>query len=137
MADSRPAMVFYEAPHRIVEMLDDLVDVFGAERRITLGRELTKRFESIHESTLGETAQWTKDDSDRQRGEFALVVEGAAEKKEDVLSDADEMMLARLLQELPASRAARVAADLSGRSRSLFYQRALALAEGGGDAEGD
>ena len=127
----RAALVFYEAPHRIVETIDDLVVVFGGERRVTLGRELTKRFESIHETTLGALREWIVADADRQRGEFALVVEGVAKKTDATLDDDDHRMLDRLLRELPASRAARVAADISGKPRDAYYRRALEVRDPG------
>ena len=125
LADAPQAFVFYEAPHRIVELLDDLAACFGGERRITLGRELTKRFESIHESTLAEAVQWTAGDPDRQRGEFVLIVEGAHVKAEDSLTPVDRKTFELLLAELPASRAAKLAADLTGKPRASFYQIAL------------
>ena len=131
----RAALVFYEAPHRIVETIDDLVTVLGAARRVTLGRELTKRFESIHETTLGALREWVGADTDRQRGEFALVVEGVAERTDTTLDDDDHRMLDRLLLELPASRAARVAADISGKPRDAYYRRALAVRNPGSNDE--
>ena len=131
----RAALVFYEAPHRIVETIDDLVAELGGDRRVTLGRELTKRFESIHETTLGALREWIVADSDRQRGEFALVVEGVAEKTDTMLDDDDHRMLDRLLLELPASRAARVAADISGKPRDAYYRRALEVRDPGSQDE--
>ncbi len=125
---SKSALVLYEAPHRIVETIDDLVAVLGADRRVTLARELTKRFETIHASTLGQMREWIGGDADRQRGEFALVVDRAPELPDNGLSEADEQMLARLLDELPPTRAARVAADISGKPRDAFYRRALEIA---------
>ena len=127
MRDARPALMFYEAPHRIVEMLEDLATVFGGERRITLGRELTKRFETVHEATLAGMNEWINADPDRQRGEFVVIVEGAPEASDDSLNSADLQMLEKLVAELPPSRAARVAADISGKPRAAFYQRAMEL----------
>ena len=134
MTGSHPAMVFYEAPHRIVEMLEDVAATFDGARRITVGRELTKRFESIHESTLAEIVEWIQADPDRQRGEFSLIVEGAPPQRDaSGLTTDDVGMLERLMRELPASRAAKVAADLSGKPRSEFYR--LALERSGNDGD--
>ena len=131
MATASPALVFYEAPHRIVAMLGDLADRLGASRRITIGRELTKRFESVHETTLGGAVEWIAGDPDRQRGEFALIVEGAPVVEQSAPDASDLRLLKMLLEELPASRASRLAADLTGKPRRTFY--ALALEAGRGD----
>lgn len=128
LRDSHAALIFYEAPHRIVAALGDLVERLGAGRRVTLGRELTKRFETVHESTLADTLEWLTADTDRQRGEFVLIVEGAAAVAERTIDDADIRLLELLLRELPASRAARVAAEITGKPRSAFYERTIAAA---------
>ncbi|MEP7083730.1 MAG: 16S rRNA (cytidine(1402)-2'-O)-methyltransferase [Betaproteobacteria bacterium] len=125
LRDSHAALVFYEAPHRIVAALGDLVERLGGTRRVTLGRELTKRFETVHESTLADGLEWLTADTDRQRGEFVLIVEGAAAIDERAINDADIRLLELLLRELPASRAARVAAEISGKPRSAFYERTI------------
>src|SRR6185369_15937904 len=80
--DAAPAQVFFETPHRIVESLADLAEVLGRDRRITIARELTKRFENVHETRLGDAIEWIAADDDRQRGEFVLIVAGAAPRGE-------------------------------------------------------
>ncbi|SIT51314.1 putative methyltransferase [Paraburkholderia piptadeniae] len=119
------AMVFYEAPHRIVETVQALADAFGGERRLLIGRELTKLHEGLHRCTLAEGPKWLEEDANRQRGEFVLVVEGAhvdAEGEHD-----HDAMLGLLLEELSVSSTARIAAALTGASRNALYTRALAL----------
>ena len=71
-------LIFYEAPHRVIECIDDLAAVFGSSRNIVIARELTKLFESIHRITLGEAAAWLAEDTNRLKGEFVFVVDGAA-----------------------------------------------------------
>lgn len=119
-------LVFYEAPHRVAETLRDLAEVFGADRPAVLARELTKKFETVRDGTLAELAGWVASDADQQRGEIVLVVGGA---EEDVAaSDAEaERVLRVLLDEMPSSRAAAVAARITGQRKNLMYERALAL----------
>jgi len=117
------ASVFYEAPHRIVETVADLAAVFGPERGLFLGRELTKRFETLWSGPLAAGLDWLQADANQQRGEFVLVVEAAPSAPE---SDAEaRRLLDVLLEELPASQAARLAARISGQKKNALYDLAL------------
>ena len=69
-------LVFYEAPHRVVESVESMVAVFGGGRRIGIARELTKLFEQVHVCRLAEAGAWLQQDEDHRRGEFVLLVEG-------------------------------------------------------------
>jgi 16S rRNA (cytidine1402-2'-O)-methyltransferase len=119
-------LVFYEAPHRLQESLTDLVQVFGADRRAAVAREITKRFESTYRGTLGTLAQRAAEDPDMSRGEIVLVVHGA-EPRESASDIEVDGLLRALLAELPVSQAAKIAARISGRPRKDLYDRALAL----------
>ncbi|MBI5431098.1 MAG: 16S rRNA (cytidine(1402)-2'-O)-methyltransferase [Nitrosomonadales bacterium] len=119
-------LVFYEAPHRILECVADLQAVFGAEREIVLAREVTKLFESIHRCSLGAALDWLNSDANNQRGEFVLLV-SAAPPQTAALNADNERTLALLLEELPLKQAAQLAAKITGANRSELYQRALAL----------
>lgn len=119
-------LVFYEAPHRIVELVEDLQTVLGGERRITLARELTKRFESIHTCPLDAALEWLNGDPDRQRGEFVVIVSGGTAEAQQDQGEA-ERILALLLQELPVSQAASLAAKISGARKNELYDLALKL----------
>jgi 16S rRNA (cytidine1402-2'-O)-methyltransferase len=121
------AMVFYEAPHRIVETVRALSDAFGGERQLLIARELTKLHESLHRCTLSEGPKWLEEDANRQRGEFVLVVEGAPESEH--ADDAHDVLLSALLEELSVKSAAKIAATLTGASRNMLYERALTLAK--------
>ena len=121
------AMVFYEAPHRIGETVQALADAFGGARRILIARELTKLHESLHVCTLAEGPTWLAVDANRQRGEFVLVVEGATPEQGSDDATAHDALLALLLEEIPVSGAARVAAAITGASRHALYARALEL----------
>lgn len=120
-----PALVFYEAPHRIVETVQALADAFGGERQLLLARELTKLHESLHRCTLAEGPTWLAGDANRQRGEFVLIVEGAPQTESS--DDAHDALLVTLLEELSVSTAAKLAANLTGTSRNALYARALML----------
>jgi len=119
-------LVFYEAPHRILECVADLQNVLGGNRQIVLAREITKLFESIHRCTLGEAMDWLHADANNQRGEFVLLVSGAAEKQEG-LDDEAERILTLLLKDLPLKQAVQLAVQITGLGRNELYQRALQI----------
>jgi 16S rRNA (cytidine1402-2'-O)-methyltransferase len=122
---SRGTLVFYEAPHRIEEMVSDLEACFPAERSIVLCRELTKRFESVHRCSLGDAKAWLADDPDHVRGEFVVVLEGAPEHEQiDPLIEG-KRVLEILSSSLSMSEAARAAAKITGANRSDLYSWAL------------
>jgi 16S rRNA (cytidine1402-2'-O)-methyltransferase len=120
------SLVFYEAPHRIVEFIEDLLKVFGSERDVVLARELTKRFESIHRCALGEAPAWLAGDSDRQRGEFVVIVSGNLQLETEDEAEA-RRVLEVLLEELPVKQAAALAAQIVGRRKNALYDLALTL----------
>jgi len=121
-------LVFYEAPHRILECVADLQTVFGGERQIVLAREITKLFESIHRCTLVEAMDWLNSDPNNQRGEFVLLVSGATEQREGLDVEA-ERILALLLKELPLKQAVQLSVQITGVGKNELYQRALELKE--------
>ncbi len=120
-------LVFYEAPHRIVECVTDLHAVLGGERRIVLAREVTKLFETIHSCHLDEAEAWLQSDSNQQRGEFVVLVSGA-EPQQGLPAEALST-LTLLLEELPLKQAVQLAAKISGANRSELYQEALRMKE--------
>ncbi|MFL6603011.1 MAG: 16S rRNA (cytidine(1402)-2'-O)-methyltransferase [Steroidobacteraceae bacterium] len=115
-------LVFFEAPHRIAETLADFVGEFGGNRRAVVARELTKTHETIYRGKLSELAQQAVNDANFQRGEITVVVSGA----EEAPSAVDLQLLKRavelLAKELPPGRAASIAAQLTGASRSEAYE---------------
>ncbi len=122
--------VFFEAPHRIAESLEDMSAAFGATRRAAVARELTKVFETVYRGTLAELAALARSDANFTRGEITVVVEGARDlpDEEGARLTLDETLRA-LLPELAPSKAAAVAAKLTGSKRNEAYARALALAK--------
>jgi len=125
LRDQECTLVFYEAPHRIVECVADLCEVLGGERQIVLAREITKLFETIHACALRDAGAWLTSDSNRQRGEFVLLVSGAA--PQPGLSAEARHTLEILLDELPLKQAVQLAAKISGANRNELYQRALEM----------
>jgi 16S rRNA (cytidine1402-2'-O)-methyltransferase len=127
LAREERTLIFYEAPHRLLEVLRDLTEIFGAPRRASISRELTKRFETTYSGTLSELSAAAERDGDMARGELVIVVSGAPANSAAALEfDADSLLRA-LLQDLSPSQAAKVAAHLTGGKRSDLYAAAMQL----------
>ena len=118
------ALVFYEAPHRVVETVRDMAAVLGS-RTLVIARELTKLFETIHALPLGEAVAWLEADANRQRGEFVLMLSGP--EKENDLGEAERVVRLLLAEGLPVKQVAKLAAAITGKPKNLLYDRALAL----------
>jgi len=113
-------MVFFESSHRIRESVADLAAVFGEDRPVAVCREMTKQFETVLRGPLAAVGDRIAGDPDQEKGEFVLVIAGASEQADARLADA--VVLAKsLLEHLPASKAARVAARLHEVSRREVY----------------
>lgn len=118
--------MLYEAPHRLLECLEDMLELLGPTRQVVLARELTKTFETIKGAPLGELVEWVRADADQQRGECVLIVEGAPQVTDgDALDPAAERVLDILLTELPVKQAAALAAQITGLKKNRLYQLAL------------
>jgi 16S rRNA (cytidine1402-2'-O)-methyltransferase len=134
LAREERTLIFYEAPHRLGEVLRDMTQVFGAERRASLSRELTKRFETTYSGTLAELSAAAERDADMARGEIVIVVSGAATAGAPLELNVDALLRA-LLQDLSPSQAAKIAAHLTGGKRGDLYEAALQM--GGGKRAAD
>ncbi len=128
LAKERRTLVFYEAPHRIVECLADMEACFGSERAATLARELTKTYETIIPATLGKLIERVRSDENQQKGEIVLVVGGCVASEGALDADA-EKTLKILLEELPLRQAASLAAKITGLKKNLLYDTALSWQE--------
>lgn len=119
-------IIFYESVHRIVNLINLLNDIFGSDRRATIARELTKRFETIHAAKLSELKKWLKENPDQQKGEFVVIVEGCSEKITEI-SEEHQRLLTLLLNELSLKQAVSLAAKISGIPRKKLYSLALII----------
>ncbi|KPC34605.1 Tetrapyrrole methylase family protein [Pseudomonas syringae pv. cilantro] len=119
-------LIYYEAPHRILECLQDMELVFGAGRHALLAREITKTFETLKGLPLGELRAFVEADSNQQRGECVVLVSGwTPPADEDVIGTEARRVLDLLLEEMPLKRAAALAAEITGVRKNLLYQVAL------------
>jgi len=113
--------VFFESSHRILAALEDLQDCFGQDRSAAVCREMTKQFETILRGTLGDLLARIGTDTDQRKGEFVIVVAGYESSDGENLAAGLEMARA-LLDYLPPTQAAKVAAKLTGASRREIYE---------------
>lgn len=120
-------LIFYEAPHRILETLQDMAASFGPDREAVMARELTKTHETFLTGNLAELVEQVAADSNQQRGEIVLIVRGASD--EELNSDQQEQLrvLSVLLEELPGKQAAALAAKITGGNKKQLYQLAVQL----------
>jgi 16S rRNA (cytidine1402-2'-O)-methyltransferase len=119
VAESR-TLVFYESAHRIEDALADLVGAFGSDRPAVLARELTKLFETVLDGTLASLQGRVAADADQRKGEFVLLVQGAGEEGDARVVEG-RRLYAKLVEHLPPSTAAKLAAELSGAPRKMLY----------------
>lgn len=118
-------LVFYEAPHRIVELFDDLLQVYGGERECCMARELTKQFETIRRGSIADVGVFIKSDLDQQRGEFVVLVAPESRAVTAGLDDESLRILHVLLEELSVKQAAALAAKITGKPKRALYDAAL------------
>lgn len=126
LAAETRTLIFYESSHRIVESVQDIAALFP-QRKLCLARELTKLFEESVMAPASEVSAWLRQDANRSRGEFVLVLEGAPAAAQADDGEA-ERVLRVLLREMGASQAAKLAAELTGRRKNELYALAHRLA---------
>jgi 16S rRNA (cytidine1402-2'-O)-methyltransferase len=123
-------LIFYESAHRVEETLKDLEAVIPAERRLVIARELTKRYETIVSTTIGEAPALLEREPDMRRGEFVLLLEGAPPTLEaEDLSPEQARVLRRLLEECSVKTAVSLAVKITGARREGVYRAALRMAQ--------
>lgn len=129
LATDPRTLIFYEAPHRILETLQDMAQVFGPEREVVMARELTKTFETIKGDKVADLAAWVAADSNQQRGEIVLLVHGAPKPENEAMTPAQMHTMKVLLEELPVKQAASIGAKLTGLKKNFLYDWALQQGE--------
>ena len=133
LAASAQTQVLFEAPHRVDALAATLAEACGA-RPLTVCRELTKQFETVHTLPANELPAWLAADANRSRGEFVLVLQALASVADDAASASHDAALRTLLAALPLKQAVALAAELTGAPRNALYERALALKHAAGNA---
>jgi len=128
LSASTDTLVFFEAPHRIIDTLTDMAEYFGANRQAVFMRELTKMYETIRADSLGALQEWVSADTNQRKGEIVLVVQGetAQPASEEVDAEA-ERILKLLLKEVSTKKAAALTAEITGLRKNQLYQHALAI----------
>ncbi len=119
-------VIFYESPHRILDTLEVMSEVYGAERYLVVARELTKTFETIKGGSIGRVREWAESDANQQKGEFVLLLEGAVDAPEVSTTEQDKM-LTLLMVEMPIKKACKIVSELVGGNKKELYQRALEI----------
>ena len=120
-------LIFYESPHRILESLKEMTEIFGPEREAVLARELTKQFETVHNGTLTDLSEWVNRDPHQQLGEFVILIHGVPRAEREAVDEEAEHILRILLEELPVSQAVALAAKITGLKKNRLYEYALNL----------
>ncbi|MEN8218263.1 MAG: 16S rRNA (cytidine(1402)-2'-O)-methyltransferase [Pseudomonadota bacterium] len=125
LAHETRTLVFYEAPHRMLDCLNDIVQNFGQEREAVLVKELTKVFETVYRDSLSGIVNWLTTRAERQKGEFVLVVQGAPPADDKVLSPEVKRIFHLLRKELQLKKAAKLTSEITGASKNMLYALGL------------
>ncbi|WP_427835373.1 16S rRNA (cytidine(1402)-2'-O)-methyltransferase [Actinobacillus pleuropneumoniae] len=125
VADEPRTLIFYESTHRILDTLEDMQKMLGADRYVVMAREITKTWETIHGDTLANLIAWLNEDSNRIKGEIVLVVEGKPEQTDEAFSAQAVKLLGLLCKELPLKKAAAIVAETFGYKKNALYQYGL------------
>jgi 16S rRNA (cytidine1402-2'-O)-methyltransferase len=129
LADEVSTLVFYESSHRVVDSVSAMSEIFGPNREGVIARELTKLHETILRGSLASLLEQLQQDSDQQKGEFVILIKGAAGETGERIEVDIEHMLITLLAELPLKQAVSLASKLSGVKKNMLYKQALKLSK--------
>ncbi|WP_293730609.1 16S rRNA (cytidine(1402)-2'-O)-methyltransferase [uncultured Actinobacillus sp.] len=123
IAEEDRTLIFYESTHRILDSLEDIETVLGADRYIVLAREITKTWETISGDTVSNLRQWLTEDPNRIKGEMVLIIEGKPKTEEnDSINPQAIKALTLIAKELPLKKAAAIVAELYGYKKNALYQ---------------
>jgi 16S rRNA (cytidine1402-2'-O)-methyltransferase len=118
-------LVFYEAPHRLLDCINDMVQSFTEKREAVLVKEITKMFETVYRDSLGGILNWLNGEALRQKGEFVLVVQGAPPPDDKALSPETKRIFYLLRKELQLKKAAKLTSEITGASKNTLYALGL------------
>ncbi|WP_440874679.1 16S rRNA (cytidine(1402)-2'-O)-methyltransferase [Thalassotalea sp. PLHSN55] len=126
LADETRTMVFYDAPRRAIDTVEDIVKTLGGQRYVVIARELTKTFETIHSDTAENLLAWLQQDPNQLKGEMVLIIEG---HKVDPNAISPQILatLELLVKELPPKKACAIAASIYGVKKNTLYEMALSF----------
>ena len=116
-------MVFYESSHRIVHCLNDMLDVWGEDRKVAIARELTKIYETVMSGSLEEICAMVSTDPNQQKGEFVIVVDGALPAEHSSVTEEQKLLIEDLLGDLAVSRIAGIMTHVFGGKKKVWYQQ--------------
>lgn len=125
LVEESRTLVFYEAPHRLVDCVNDMAQIFGEARQAVLVKELTKVFETVYRDTLSGIVNWLMARAERQKGEFVLVVQGAPKPDNNALNPEAERVFQLLRKDLSLKLAAKLASEITGVSKNRLYALGL------------
>lgn len=126
LAKEERTLIFYESTHRILASLQDMQQIFGADRYVVLARELTKTWETIYGDKLSQLRHWLQQDPHRTKGEMVVIVEGYQTLQQAEFSPQAIQALKLISQELPLKKAASIVAELYGYKKNALYQFGVA-----------
>ncbi|KGJ95309.1 16S rRNA (cytidine(1402)-2'-O)-methyltransferase [Colwellia psychrerythraea] len=126
LADESRTMVFYDAPRRAIDTVQDIVTTLGGERYIVIARELTKTFETIHSDTAENLLAWLEQDANQLKGEMVLIIEGYKVAENEISAEVINT-LKLLLAEMKPKKACAIAAEIYGVKKNALYEVALEL----------
>jgi 16S rRNA (cytidine1402-2'-O)-methyltransferase len=126
LADESRTMVFYDAPRRAIDTVQDIVTTLGGERYIVIARELTKTFETIHSDTAENLLTWLEQDPNQLKGEMVLIIEGYKAVENEISKEVIST-LKLLLGEMKPKKACAIAAEIYGIKKNALYEVALGL----------
>ena len=126
IAEEDRTLIFYESTHRILNTLEDIETVLGADRYMVLAREITKTWETISGDTVSNLRQWLAEDPNRTKGEMVLIIEGKTKAEDDDSFNPQAIKALTLIaNELPLKKAAAIVAELYGYKKNALYQFGL------------
>ena len=128
LASETRTMVFYDAPRRAIDTVEDIVKVLGGERYVVMARELTKTFETVHSDTAENLLAWLQEDPNQLKGEMVLIIEGHKVDPNEIPAHVIAT-LKLLLAEMKPKKACAIAAEIYGVKKNALYEYALAMKE--------
>lgn len=124
--DETATIIIYESSHRIMACLADIRETYGETRQVVIARELTKTFETVISGNASEILAVLESDHHQTKGEFVVMIAGAAKKKDELSSEV-KLLAEKLSEYLPKKQAARISAEIHNEKKNAIYQHLLTL----------